>query len=191
MKSGDEVKVFVQIGLMREPKWLIGEISRFHPFADSKNIIVNVSGNRLCLTREKVRLWEPTTQKEIDQFSESGWERLKDAVEKGMKEFFPDEKVSYDDAEKSISVGEHLYISAGSAEIKTIVSFREVPVWVVTEYVGVPATRWEPEDVSENERGSSANPVSAAKIFVDSLWNAKAEGFWESLHYDSVTPDLY
>lgn len=176
MKTGDKVKAFVQIGLMKEPKWLRGTLV--------EEGVVEVNGNRLVLDRSKYLLWEPLEYKDgkcrvLDDFAESTWNELKVLVNDAAAHFLPGEEVKFDEDEKVITVGD-VSVSPGTEELKTIVSFREIPVWRVTYWKYIAATRWEPPDADEVDCGYG-NAFNAARILIETILKFKRDAYWENL----------
>jgi hypothetical protein len=178
MKPGDKVKAFVQIGLMKKPEWVKGTLV--------EEGVVNVSGNRLSLEPGNIKLWETLEWKdgtcsELDSFAEENWESLKEHVSEGMKHFFPDVSLRFDDEERIVyACDDGISIGAGVTEIKTIARFKEVPVWMVNEYHTFYYGRMQPPDVDEVCVGESASSWKAARILLDAIWKMRADAFWES-----------
>jgi hypothetical protein len=210
MKNGDKIKAFVKIGLMKNHEWRRGSLiasNRNLDLQELKNLgfqvrvkhedeyLVEVSGNRLILTAENVRLWEPlpfvrnekneyTCQKH-DEFVKSNWDRLKEHCKTGVKNFFPEVVLTINDEEKTISVedkyGPYLTVSAGVMEKKSIVRFFEVPTWEIVLWIPTIGTRWEPPDVEEKNCGQSETTIGAARLLVDNIWRLRTEDYWQSL----------
>jgi hypothetical protein len=179
MKPGDKIKAFTQVGLMKKPRWIRGTLLEGEAFT------VEVSGNRLQLEMGKVKLWQPLEYADgrcpkLDSFRDENWEDLKRVVTDSIARFFPQDQIKIDESEKTVSVND-LCVGVGSKELETIAAFREIPVWTVTYFRGIAATRWEPEDVEEINCGDSSTTIGAARILIDSLWKFHTEGYWESL----------
>ena len=173
MKTGDKIKAFVQVGLMKEPRWLQGTLLEGGE--------VSVYGIKLHLETGKVKLWQPLVDGKLDSFREDGWEDLKRVVADAVGKFFPHDQIRFDDEAPAIYVN-HLVVAVGVKEMETIASFREIPVWTVSYFKGIAATRWEPDDVEEVDCGDSSTTIGAARIIVDNLWEYHTEGYWESLN---------
>lgn len=177
MKPGDKIKALVQIGLMKEPRWLRGTLV--------EQGIAEVNGNRLSLEPGKIMLWEPLEWVDgicpaIEDFAEDNWEGLKEYVAKGMKEFFPEENYRFDDRERIVyACDDNISIGAGLTEVKSIGRFFEVPTWTVTEYRTQYYGRMQPPDVDEVLLGESRSSIGAARILVDAIWKARNDSFWE------------
>ena len=190
MKTGDKIKAFVQVGLMKEPRWLQGtlleggEVSVYGITNNLGTINVRNSGafgTKLHLETGKVKLWQPLVDGKLDSFREDGWEDLKRVVADAVGKFFPHDQIRFDDEAPAIYVN-HLVVAVGVKEMETIASFREIPVWTVSYFKGIAATRWEPDDVEEVDCGDSSTTIGAARIIVDNLWEYHTEGYWESLN---------
>jgi hypothetical protein len=182
MKRGDKIKAFVQIGLMRKPRWVVGH---YVGGKESKHEVF-VSGQSLFLDWNQVKLWQPAEYKDgycetLERFADENWASLKTVVTDAVNHFFPGESVEIDENERTISVM-GVSVAAGVTEIETIASFREIPCWIVSYYQTIPATYWEPPDVDEVVCGSSPNTISAARILVDGIWKFKADGYWDFQH---------
>jgi hypothetical protein len=178
MKPGDKIKAFVQVGLMKKPRWIRGVLL--------EGGLVEVSGNRVCVEQGKVKLWQPLEFVDgrcpkLDAFCEETWEDLKKVVTESVERYFPGENLRIDENEKIIYVNEDLTVGPGVKEAETIAAFREIPVWTVSYFKGIAATRWEPEDVEEVNCGDSSTTIGAARILLDNLWKFHTEGYWESL----------
>ena len=176
MKNGDKIKAFVQVGLMKNPRWLKGDYVQMV----GENHQVIVSGNTLMLEVGKVKSWSPIDLSVLDGFTETHWEDLKKVTIDSVAKFFPDEEVRCDDDEKTLHVGD-LSIGPGIVERESIASFREIPVWSVTYWKPIAATYWEPSDVDEVVCGESHVAWQAAKILIDNLWGFKNESYWDNL----------
>ncbi len=187
MKSGVKIKAFVKIGLMKKPRWIVGE----YVGQRDNNHEVKVAGQNLVLAWNEVKLWEPAEYKDgfcttLEEFSENNWERLKTVVNDAVGHFFPGESVEVDENERTITVA-GVSVAAGVTETETIASFRELPCYIVSYYQHIPATYWEPPDAEEVVCGSSPNPISVARILVDSIWKFKADGYWENMFNEIET----
>ena len=196
MKTGDKIKAFVQVGLMKKPKWIKGEcVEAIGEWTGVEIHRVNVSGNTLALGPGLVKSWVPLTftkkdnddyfNEECDSFVTENWEYLKSDCISAVQKFFPEVAVKVNEDEKTLSVedsyGPYITISVGIIERESIARFFEVPAWSVVYWKSIAATRWEPEDVEEVNCGDSQNTLGAAKILVDMLWRFKTEGYWEDL----------
>jgi hypothetical protein len=127
---------------------------------------------------------------DVINFTNKNWSVLKSTIKESMEEFFPEMEISIDEKEKIIyTMQNQLSIGGGIFEIETLSSFEDVAQWSVVVYKSVPATRHEPEDVDEVFLGNSANNISAAKIFIDSIWNLKHEDYWENKRYELMAQE--
>jgi hypothetical protein len=176
MKNGDKIKAFVQVGLMKNPRWLKGDYVQM--VGEEHQVIV--SGNTLMLAVGKVKSWIPLGPSVLEDFAASNWELLKEVVADSVAKFFPDEEVRCDEDEKTLHVGE-LSVGPGIVERESIASFREIPVWSVTYWRTIAATYWEPADADEVACGESAAAWQVAKILIDQLWAFKTESYWDSI----------
>lgn len=217
MKNGDKVKAFVKVGLMKKHEWRKGTLvasNRNLDVQELKNLgfavrvkhedeyLVEVSGNRLILTAENVRLWEPlpfvrndkneySCQKH-EEFVANNWEKLKHHCKVGVEKFFPDVTLTIKEDEKTISVedqyGPYLTVAPSVMEKRSIVKFFEVPAWEIVLWVPTPGTRWEPPDVEEKNCGQSETTIGAARLLVDNIWRLRTEDYWQSIQ-DSELAD--
>lgn len=210
MKNGDKIKAFVKVGLMREEKWTNGTlIARnhdlglqelkdlgFYPRVNHQNeYLVDVAGNRLILTPDKVRLWEPLkfVKKEnneyfcekVEDFVSKQWGDLKKKCLAAVEFFFPEVKLTIQEEEKTISVedqhGPYLTLACGVMEKQSIARFFEVPAWEVVLWVPTAGTRWEPPDVEEKNCGFAETTIGAARLLVDNLWRLRSDEYWQGL----------
>lgn len=177
MKVGDKIKAYVQVGLMKKPRWIRGTML--------EDGMVEVSGNKLKPDCMNVKLWQPLKYidgrcPEIESFRDENWEGLKRVVTESVARFFPEDEVRVDEDEKIISVAD-INVCVGVKEAASIAAFREVPVWTVTYFRHVPATRWEPDDVDEVNCGDSSTTIGAARILVDALWKFHTDGYWAAI----------
>jgi hypothetical protein len=185
MKTGDKIKAFVQIGLMRKPRWVVGQ----YVAQEGDNHKVFVASQDLTLAWNKVKLYQPVEYKDgfcvaLDDFVENNWEELKSVITDSVGHFFPGEPVSIDENEHMITVM-GISVASGVTEVETIASFREIPSWIVSYYESIPATYWDPPDADEVVCGNSPGVVQAARILIDGIWKFKADGYWES-QYDQI-----
>ena len=175
MKTGDKIKAFVQVGLMKEPRWLKGTLVE-----PGK---ADVNGNVLSLEPGKIKLFKTLEIADQEKFAEDNWERLKEVLTAAKEKFFPSERLKFDEEEK-IAYLSGISVAVGYEEVHSIVRITEQAVWTVCVLHKIPATRWEPEDADEVEVGCSANTVTAAKIAIDALWKYSTMGYWESLEME-------
>lgn len=170
-----KIKAFAQVGLMKKPSWLRGElVSR-----DQENATVVVAGNTLVLENHKVKEWtalewimgdDHTSRcKELEDFQDQNWEDLKIQCERMVSKFVPDVVLKFDEKEKTISVGDHIQIMAGVVEKESIVRFFEVPAWTITQFEERYYGRLQPPDVDEIDLGSSQSNLGTARLLVESI----------------------
>jgi hypothetical protein len=219
MKNGDQIKAFVKVGLMREERWIKGTIIScncdiglqelkdlgFYPRVKQQDeYLVEVAGNRLILTPDKIRLWEPLkfVQKEnndyfcdkIENFISKQWGDLKQKCLAAVGKFFPEVKLKINEEEKTISVedqyGPYLTVSCGVTEKKSIARFFEAAAWEVVLWVPTPGTRWEPPDVEEKNCGFSETTIGAARLLVDNIWSVQSEEYWQVIQ-DAELADCF
>lgn len=209
MKNGDKIKAFVQVGLMKKPEWVRGNLlacNRDLGLQELKDLgfkarvkhedeyLVDVCGNKIYLEPSKVRLWKPLEFKQfdreykcekVDNFVADQWEDLKARCQDAVAKFFPDVALKLDDNEKIISIedqyGPYLTVACGVMEKQSIASFFEVPAWEVVLWQAIPATRWEPADVDEKNCGFSETTIGAARLLVDNIWRLRTDDYWQSL----------
>lgn len=183
MNTNDEVKVFAQVGLMKEPKWLRGTLLEAH-FPES-GYLVQTSGNKIW--SDKVKRYERLVCKDgiypaVIEFENKHWNSLKNFISDAMSKFFPNEKLIIKEEEKIISAcDEVVTINSGITEVESIASFAEHPVWEVQTWHSIPSTRWEPGDVDCKLIGNAFSSLSGAKIFVDAVWSVHSDCYWTSL----------
>lgn len=219
MKNGDQIKAFVKVGLMRQEKWTKGTLIAsntgiglqelkdlgFYPRVEHQpEYLVDVAGNRLIITPDKVRLWEPLkfVQKEnhdyfcdkIEDFMSKQWTDLKQKCLSSVKQFFPEVKLTINEEEKTISVedrhGPYLTVSCGVMEKQSIARFFEVPAWEVVLWAPTPGTRWEPPDVEEKNCGFAETTIGAARLLVDSLWRIRTDEYWQGIQDSELADSL-
>lgn len=187
----ENYKVFVQLGKQKSPKWTNGKV--LEKYSDD-TCLVETHGQELVLSNQKIKPYKKAkydSEKggfiEIIEFTNKNWEELKTIIVDAMDTFFPDEKFSIDENEKTIyAMDNQLSISGGIFEVESLSMFEDVPKWSIIQWKPIPATRWEPEDVSEIYLGNSSNNISAAKIFIDSIWAISCEVYWENKNYESI-----
>lgn len=191
----ENYKVFVQLGKQKNPKWTSGKVLEF--FHLINDYLVETHGQQLVLNHQNVKAYKKAKYNqekrdfaEIIEFNEKNWDKLKNILSEAMKEFFPNEKININEEEKIIyAMQDQLSISCGIFEVEAFSFFQDVAEWSVVAYKPIPATRYEPEDVQEINLGKSANNISAAKIFIDSIWSLKCESYWENKSYDSLAKE--
>jgi len=186
------VKAFVQVGLMKKPSWLRGElVSR-----DQENATVIVAGNTLVLENHKVKEWKTlewimgdnhvSRCKELEEFQEQNWEDLKIQCEGMVSKFLPDVVLKFDENEKMISVEDHIQIMAGVVEKESIVRFFEVPAWTVTQFEERYYGRLQPPDVDEIDLGSSQSNLGAARLLVESIMRNSLDAYCQVIMDDQL-----
>ena len=185
IQIGDRVKVFTQVGLMKEPKWVRGI---FLDHVPEDKAMVEVSGNKILSEtrniKRHVRLpYVDGACKGLEEFASNNWSNLKDLTIKAYKEIMgrdpaelkidDDEKIIYDSTE-SISIGPAII------ERESFSEFREVPCWEVGMVVSDGGSYWEPPSVDEIQVGNQENFVNAANLFIDTLWKETHRSFWDN-----------
>jgi hypothetical protein len=200
MKLDDEVKVFVQVGLMKKPRWIKG---KYIKKLDIESHLVKVANQEVVVGYGKIKSWVPLESKvvddsewrceELDRFAKENWESLKEDCQNALAKFFPDCYFSSNEEEKTLYVyGEGLpeiNISPGIEEVESIARFFEVPAWSVTYFVEIPATYHEPPDADEIHCGHARNSTFAIKILIDTIWKLKTDDYWESLHWERLASE--
>lgn len=180
----EKIKVFAKVGLMKEGRWLKGII-----LEEYENIfIVETYGNKLSIeknlvkpVREMIHDNETGRYPGLDNFVEDNWSDLKNYILESIKFFFPEVKIKLNEEDKIIECEEFgVSVTSSIKEIETISCFMEKPVWEVSSFHTIPATRYEPEDISESVVYSESSTVGAAKAFLDFIWSVKSQGYWES-----------
>lgn len=173
MKPGDQVKALVQIGLMREPKWLEGTLL--------EDGLVEVNGNRLRLEPGKIKRWRPLEdhQERIDEFAQTQWEELKESVKAAARHFLPNDEIKFDEMERIAEI-DNVSILPSLAEITTIAEIREAPCWTAAYYVTT-YSHTEPPDCDEVICGNAFSPDQAARLLVDTVFRNRADAYWESV----------
>jgi hypothetical protein len=217
MKNGDQIKVFVQVGLMKKPRWLKGTLiasNRNLELQELKNLgfkarvkhedeyLVEVCGNRLYLKPQDVREWRPLEFspspefkcERMEQFTAAQWGDLKAKCRDSVAKFFPEVILTINEEEKTISAedqyGPYLTVSPAVLERESICAFFEVPAWEIVLWQSIPATRWEPADVDEKNCGFSMTTIGAARLLVDNIWKLRTEDYWQGIQ-DAELGDAY
>ena len=180
MEKGDLVKVFTQIGSMRKPRWIIGNVVEGN-FPEC-GVLVDIHGSAYWAEGRNVKSFKKMScvdgvWPELESFKNNNWSKLKSAISRSASHFFPNVKISYDDRDKIIST-DCVSIGGGVSEVETIASFKEIPAWDVEIYYNIPATRYEPSDVDVKNYKTEANSVRAAKAFIDAIWLVQHENYW-------------
>jgi len=183
IQIGERVKVFTQVGLMKESKWLVGEYLDDVP---EDRCMIQVSGNRIISNRNKVKKFTKATQEDTDKFVKAQWPALKSMVSLGVEKLLGPNppKLEIDEVEYSISV-ENGWISIAPSieERESIIGFIECPCWSVAIAVSTGGGYWDPPDVDICDVGSCTNTVSAAQFFIETIWKETNRPFWESASF--------
>lgn len=180
------IKVFTKVGLMKNEKWIKGTIVE-----EYDNIfVIETHGNKISvdkhLVKPVIKLQKDETGKypDIENFINQNWDVLKNNILEAKNLFFPNVFVSFNEEEKVVECEEYsLYLSAVVNEVETLGSFKETPAWELTSFESIPATRQEPEDVYEKVLSVNMNSISAAKSFVDHIWQIKSQAYWENKYF--------
>lgn len=176
MKIGDKVKAFVQIGLMRNPKWIKATLVEENT--------VEVHGNLLTLERGKIKGWSPLPHDDegcpkVREFAQTQWEELKESVLKAALHFLPDDSVKFDEEEKTVEIA-GVSLHPDLTEIETIAEFKEIPCWVASYWVTT-YSRSEPPDADEVICGHAGSPDNAARLLIDTVLKERANAYWDSV----------
>jgi hypothetical protein len=177
MKIGDKVKALVQIGLMKEPKWLRGTLVE-------ENTVEMIHGSRLVLEYGKIKLWKPLPHDEtgcpkVKEFAQTQWEELKQTVTEAAKHFLPNEEVKFDEEEKTVEIA-GVTLHPDLTEIETIAEFKEIPCWVASYWVTT-YSHSEPPDADEVICGHAGSPDNAARLLIDSVLKNRADDYWQGV----------
>lgn len=181
MKSGDKIKAFVKIGLMKNPDWKRGEYVE-----ESDGHKVCVYGQTLTVERGDLKLWRPLDNYDeaLQRFAKANWEELKALVKAAAGKFLPGEAVDVNENEHAITIND-VTVSPGCTEVKTISSFCEFPCWVVS-YWETTYSYTEPPDADEVICGESRGNIGAARLLVDSILKMRADSYWDSVSDDGA-----
>jgi len=183
IQIGDKVKVFAQVGLMKESKWLVGSYLDDVP---ENSAMVEISGNRVIAQKCKVKKFIKATPEDTDKFTKNYWSPLKSIVALGVERLLGPNppKLEINEEEYSISLQDGwISISPGIEERESIVEFAEHPCWTVSIAVSTGGGYWEPPDVDICDVGSCSNCVNAAQLFVETIWKETNRPFWESASF--------
>lgn len=181
-------KAFVQLGNAKKPRWIFCEVLENY----NNGTLIEVHGQKIIARNVKEFKsieYDKNTHDwpELREFVDNNWDFLKNVVSEAVGKFFPEESIKINDDTKTISAFEaNLVVGGGIFEVETISAFIEIPQWSITEYRIIPSTRWEPEDVDEKHLGHTSNSISAAKLFIDAIWNGKCEGYWENKFFETA-----
>lgn len=204
MKAGDKIKALVQVGLMKNPDWLRGTViasNRGLGLQELKDAgfkarvkhedeyLVEVSGNRLVVTPDKVRLWEPLEHDAdgpvVREFAERNWLELKRHVAEAARHFLPGDDVKINEEDKTITIND-VTVAPNYTEVRSIAAFREVPCWTVSYWQDVQYSRLQPPDSDEVICGNSMSTIGAARLLIDSVLKARADGYWDAVADDEM-----
>jgi hypothetical protein len=185
-----KIKVFTKVGLMKNERWTKGVLLEEH-----ENIfLVDVGGEKFSVEKKLVKPIFKLDHDDngrypaLDNFVQNNWCELKYYISNSVGYFFPDIKIKIDEENKILeceSLG--LSVTACLKEIETISSFKQIPVWEVVLSGAVPATKLQPEDYSESLIATETNNLSAAKVFIDSIWKFNSLKYWNDF---SITNDV-
>jgi hypothetical protein len=193
LNIGDKIKVFTQVGLMKEPRWVCGVFLDHVP--DDK-AMVEVAGNKILSDIRKVKkhvrlAYVNGVCPELEKFATEHWPKLKAITVKAYERVIgrdPSELI-IDDNEKTIhDKTENIFIGPAVVERETFLEFRENPCWGVGMIVCDHGTRWEPPSADEIEVGNNMNWANAANLFIDTLWKETHRDFWddEAMKHDII-----
>lgn len=186
LEIGDKVKVFTQVGLMKESKWLSGTYLDEVPEGSA---MVLVSGNKIISDIRKVKKHTKLERNKdgsclkLDRFVEQYWDQLKSLVSTGVASLLGPNppKIEIDEEDHIISIENGwISISPGTIEKETFLEFIETPTWVTSVSCSTNGSYWEPPDVDVCDIGYNENVVNAAQNFVETIWKERTRSFWES-----------
>ena len=180
------VKVFTKVGLMKNEKWIKGTILEEY----DSIFVIETHGNKISVDKHlvkpviKLQKDEAGNYPDLENFTNQNWDVLKNNILEAKNLFFPDVVISFNENEKIVECEENgLYLSVVANEVETLGSFKETPAWELTSFESIPATRHEPEDICEKVLSVNINSVSAAKSFVDHIWQIKSQNYWENKYF--------
>lgn len=176
MKPGDKVKALVQIGLMREPRWLQATLVEGNT--------VDIHGNRLLLERGKIKGWRPLQHDEtgcpkVKEFARENWDEVKRLVNQATEHFLPNDTVVFDEENNTIEI-DGFTLQPSFTEMETIAEFKEIPCWVASYWVTT-YSHSEPPDADEVICGHAGSPDNAARLLIDTVLKERANAYWESV----------
>lgn len=173
---GQEIKAFCQCGLQRCEQWNRGTVVKM----TGSKVVVDMPDKEHTLSYGKVRRWDRLAKGVLDKFAENNFAELVSYVQKGVKALCPNLSVEIDEAEKIVHLDNKMVsIQAEVREGRSIAAFFEYPTWGISSWHSIPATQWEPPDVSEVEQGECRDNIGAAALAINTCWKLKAEDFWQ------------
>jgi len=171
-KKGEEVKAFCKLGAQKEAKWNV--VTYLGPQT------ITFSGQHQSCAQ--IKHYQRLDSESLAKYARDNVGRLLDYIKRGMESLLPlhSDEVALDLQEPTIiNLPCGLTVSPIVVEVETISAFVEHPGWEIVEWNNVPATRWEPADVTDRQVAQSRSELQAAAASVQAVFSALAEGFWE------------
>jgi len=183
---GDSIKMFAQIGSMKKPRWIA---AKYLDDVPPNNCMVEIHGQSLLFDKDKIRKYIKIAYDkngecpDLIKFQNNHWDYLKKIITPAMDAFHAGVDYRFDEKEKAVyAFNDALVLSGGVIERESIVSFFETTAWCISITQSIGGSYWEPPSEDSVDLGSAIDSISAAKLFVDTVWKCKCEDYWNSVH---------
>lgn len=152
LKIGDRVKAIYQINShTRTDKGTVTDI-----YDDV--VTVSIGNLMVGVLRKDVQLIQECSQEQLDAYVKDKVDELKSMISLAVDTLYPNDKISVKQDKDIIYIwGDSISVGPAICELKSIAKIIESPGWEVLEFESIPATRDQPEDVSESFAIKSTN----------------------------------
>jgi hypothetical protein len=186
---GSMVKGFAQLGTQNKERWVRGTYI-------GNNKVEFWTGAVLALPDDKIKEYKRFER--IDQqypeqtkFINDTWDQLKANIKESVSCFLPNVKLEIDENEHIVyALCNTISICPAITERENIFAFTEISTWQICVEVNYPSTRWEPSTSDLAEVSDSPNPITAAKLFLDTIWKYSTEDFWQNKHDNELAKEF-
>lgn len=128
---------------------------------------------------------------EQTKFVDDSWQKIKENIKESVGLFFPNIHLEIDEDEHIVyAFGNSISICPAIVEREGIFAFTETSTWQVCVEVNYPSTFWEPSTSDIAAVSESPNPITAARMFLDTVWKYSTEDYWQNKYDDELAKEF-
>ena len=186
---GSIVKGFTKLGSQTKEKWTRGTYIGNNKVEFWTGVVVTLTDDKI----KEYKRFERIGQEYPEQakFTQDNWHQLKENIKESVGLFFPKVNLEIDEDEHVVyAFGNSISICPAIIERESILAFTEASTWQVCVEVSCPSTLWEPSSSELSEVSESPNPITAARIFLDTIWKYSTEDYWQNKYDNELAKEF-
>jgi len=186
---GSLVKGFARLGSQTKEKWTRGTYIGNNKVEFWTGVVLTLPDNKI----KEYKRFERIGREYPDQsdFVNKTWDKLKENIIDSVGRFFPEVKIEVDEEEHIVyALQNAISICPAIIERESILAFTEMSTWQVCVEVNYPSTLWEPGSSDFAEISESPNPITASKMFLDTIWKNYTEDYWQNKYDDELAKEF-